>query len=754
MRVRLFHIESCLFAVALAVVQMLCPFPVLAQTSPGTHIFNEAKGTFLYKTGLKDSLRSNVTETMVQAPRVASSIQIQIGPDAIIGNGTDSALVTATVRDASGNPVPDGATVSFVTSSGSFPGGRDSIDLGVVNGTVRVRLTSAVVSQQIVTAAVTALTIGAQGQKLSATGTLIFYPGAVSGSVSSAFTGSGASGAVVVAQSEARAEQGRDTTGTDGKYLVPIPAAGAYTHTITYRNRFGDNVQASFTSQLLIPSQGGIPPTGTLNVISGNVIDRTTGNPVRQSGMRVRLSQSGSLKTASGRSLPVFQTTDARGIFQFDSLNPGTYEIGVMEAGYAGTMVVNDTLPSCYLVDAALGVSPVPAFEVAKSSNKRIAEIGDAVAYMLEIKNASGTASLTGIKIVDDLPLGFAYVNGSSRHERLEIADPRGSHRLEWVLTDTLEPGKSVRLTYMTSVGSGAMEGDGVNHAYGVAVSLSGDSVQSPVASACVVVRPGIFTDHGLVIGKVFFEENENGIQEYGETGIAGVGLWMEDGTHIITGDDGKYSLPDVKPGQHVIRVDQRSLPAGSVLLEAGTESAGDAATRFIRLVNGGIARADFHVRPPQQAALELSVSPSASSGTLQVTFTVRRGPGPVPSAAVLVDTLPKGLSYEMGSLMLNGSTVAGVSGQARCLRVDLPVGLRPVDSVKVEIVRDSSFSKRVGTMRPRLVLSYPHRRDAVFGAVETFAVPATAIQMPPPIGKEAGVRSEPGAAVKPKGSG
>jgi uncharacterized repeat protein (TIGR01451 family) len=701
---------------------MLCATQSYGQTQPGTRILNEAKGVFRYKTGVKDSLRSNRTETVVQPSHsAATSIAISLVPDAIVGNGIDSAQVTVTVRDASGNPVPDGALVTFVTGSGTFRGGKDTITVPTVNGFATAPVVSAVVSQQIVTARVTATTIGINSIELSTSATVLFFPGAITGSVFSAYSGKPVSGALVVAADGSQAEAGRDTTGIDGKYLVPLSKGGAYTHTITLRNRFGDQVQAVFREQLAIPAQGGIPPTGSLNTITGNLVDRATGNPIRQAGIRVSLNLNGAL--------PRYQMTDARGVFTFDSLNPGSYEIRSDDPHYAGTVFVHDTLLSSFLVDVALGVSSeVLAFEVVKSANKRIAEIGDAVAYMLDIRNTSATASLASIKIVDELPLGFMYVSGSSRLEHVATGDPSGSQHLEWVLPDTLAPGKSTRLSYMTTLGSGSMDGDGVNHAYGLAQSLGGDTVRSLVASISVVVRPGIFTDHGIVIGKVFFEENENGVQDYGENGIAGVELWMEDGTHIITGDDGKYSLPDVKPGQHVIRIDQRTLPAGSTVLAIESESAGKGTTRFVRLVDGGIARADFHVRPPHQASLAASVSPSPATGQIQASFVIKCRTKPLPSMIALADTLPRGLSYDMQSLTLNGSPVAGLTGQTRMLYLELPIGQADsLDSVRVNIVRDTSFVKRVGVMRPKLVVSYPRRRDAVFGTVETFAIPGPA---------------------------
>lgn len=733
MRRRRSHIGLHLLVAWLVAGSMLGTPHSYGQTAPGTRILNTAKGVFLYKSGARDSLRSNTTETLVQATRpVASSIQVSISPDALVGNGVDTATVLATVQDATGNPVMDGAIVSFAATSGTFAGGKDTISLPTANGMVRLTLASAVVSQQIVRATITATTMGAQNQELTAVAATLFFPGALTGSVASALTGQPVTGAVVVVSDASQNERGRDTTGASGKYLIPVAAPGTYTQTITCRNRFGDLVQGVFQEQLSIPAHGGIPPTGLMNALAGNVIDYATGNPMRQAGIPVVINKIGKAN-AGGRSLPAMQTTDARGVFQFDSLSPGVYEIRAGQSSLSGTAVVYDTLASCFLVDVSLGVSEVPALQIVKSSSKRIAEIGDAVAYLLEIKNASATALLTGIRIVDDLPLGFQYVAGSSRHERAEVADPLGSHQLRWTLSDTLEPGKTTKLSYMTTIGSGAMEGDGVNHAFGVAQTPTGDSTRSAVASVTVVVRPGIFTDHGIVIGKIFFEINEDGIQEYGEKGIAGVELWMEDGTHIVTGEDGKYSLPDVRPGQHVIRVDRRTLPAGSEVLATETESAGDATTRFVRLVDGGIARADFRIRPPHQASLELSVSPAPSAGRVRASFVARLAAGSVPTSVVLSDTLPKGLVYDLQSITLNRSAVPGRHGLSRTLHIELPVRQSGwSDTVRVEIGRDSNYSKRVGVMRPKLTLSYPRRRDAVFGTVETFAVPTPTIRVEP----------------------
>ena len=74
----------------------------LAQTPAGMHIYNEAKGTFRYKSGVSDSLRSNMTETVVRSAHyVASSLQLTVGRVAIEGSGQDSVVAIATVLDSS-----------------------------------------------------------------------------------------------------------------------------------------------------------------------------------------------------------------------------------------------------------------------------------------------------------------------------------------------------------------------------------------------------------------------------------------------------------------------------------------------------------------------------------------------------------------------------------------------------------------------------------------------------------------------------
>ncbi|MBP1657487.1 MAG: hypothetical protein H6Q31_2088 [Bacteroidetes bacterium] len=574
--------------------------PGMAQTPAGTKIRNEAKASFRYTNGDSDSIRSNMTETITLQPLVvASSLNLVASPRAILGNGQDTSWLNATVLDIAGSPVPDGTKVFFATTRGTFPGQTDTITALTWNGVAAVPLRSDIIASGVLTAGVTATTDGMNGAPLTASADVFFHPGALQGSVRSALDLRDVQGAVVIVHDSGNSEAGRDTTDSEGVFVIPISRAGVYSRTLQYVTRYGDRMETTAPFALAAPAQGGTAAASLLNAIGGSIVDRSTGKPIREPGIPVTLNRIGQTGATLGKTSVAAGSTDIRGTFVFDSLAPGTYEIRVDHPRYAGSLIVQDTLPGSFAVEANVSAAEIAALELVKTANKRIAEPGDGIFYTIEISNKSLTTPITSIRVIDDLPVGFVYASLSSRLDRRAVGEPVGTRTLVWTLQDTLDAGENVRLTYALTIGAGALDGHGINRARGAGVDLAGDTVRSGESSIQVLVHPGVFTDRGIIIGKVFADLNGNGIQEQDESGITGVELWMEDGTHIVTGDDGKYSLPEVMPGQHVIRVDQRTLPKSSQLLARGTEFAGDGSSRFVRLVEGGIARADFYVSSP-----------------------------------------------------------------------------------------------------------------------------------------------------------
>ncbi len=248
--------------------------------------------------------------------------------------------------------------------------------------------------------------------------------------------------------------------------------------------------------------------------------------------------------------------------------------------------------------------------KIVKTGNKKVTEIGDIVTYQIVVSNSS-PQFLRNTGIYDLLPYAFQYVKNSARYNGKPVEpviDPV-NNQLRWNMTDTIPSSKQSLLVYQLAIGADAMESEGVNTAYASAVAGLGTTLVSSPSQWQVTVRPGVFTEKGLIIGKVFYDDNRNAYQDKGETGIKDVELWMEDGTKIITGDDGKFSLPEVKPGQHVLRVNERTLPNNDRLIAGNNAFAKDPTSRFVRVTESGIARANFYVRRSVSDSIKHSVA-------------------------------------------------------------------------------------------------------------------------------------------------
>ena len=627
----------------------------------------------------------------------------------------------AEVRDAGGNLVGDGVPVLFSTSRGHFAGSIDTVVGYTTGGVACVFLTSELVAQEIVHATVTATTIGSSGLPLRRSVDVLFYPGAVAGIVVSASTGAAVPGVIAQVLDASYQEVMRDTTGPDGTYLLPLRMSGGYLCELSYTNRYGDIVKVSQRVVVQVPPVGGNPAVYMLGAITGVLVNRGTGQPLRQESIPVAVEQTDQNKTSGGRSMPVSVSTDARGIYVVDSLGMGIYDLRVRAGGYSGALTVADTVAGAFLVDANVGIADVPSFEIVKSVNKRIAEIGDAVTYALDIRNAGTLLSITNIRVIDRLPSAFVFAANSAYCDGRLLPDPTSRRMLEWTLPDTLRPGQTIRIAYMVTLGADALASEGINRAYAAGMTETGDTVRTPEASVQVTVRPGVFTDRGIVIGKVFYDRNGNGYQDEHEQGIGGVELWMEDGTRITTGDDGKYSLPEVIPGQHVIRIYRPSVPTGSSILAPHSEFAGDGISRFVRLTEGGIARADFFLEEPHQASLTYGLIRTPldfeEAGTL-AEYVVHWNDVGKTTSITLRDSLPVEWRFDLSAILLNGTTITLRNERSRVLQLPLEKkSPGSIDTIWVAVCADSTAQSIPVMTGAELELTYAKSRAAIIAA-------------------------------------
>ena len=251
---------------------------------------------------------------------------------------------------------------------------------------------------------------------------------------------------------------------------------------------------------------------------------------------------------------------------------------------------INPQLPSGNILNNHIPVDPYTdeMFSLIKTSSTKNASRGDIVPYTISINNNQNYA-LANINIVDQLPPGFKYIQGSATIDGFAIEPTQNGRQITWSdLTFTSNEQRSIEL--MTRIGSGVSEGEYVNQAW--AYLNTDDTILSDIADATVRIVPDPLFDCSDIVGKVFNDENANGYQDNNEQGLPAVRLATAKGLLVTTDRFGKYhiacaAVPNEYRGSNfILKVDERTLPSG---FRITTEN-----PRVVRLTRGKLVKANF----------------------------------------------------------------------------------------------------------------------------------------------------------------
>ncbi|MBI3312918.1 MAG: hypothetical protein HYZ83_01595 [Candidatus Omnitrophica bacterium] len=279
-----------------------------------------------------------------------------------------------------------------------------------------------------------------------------------------------------------------------------------------------------------------------------------------------------------------------------DSYAPGTGFRRVTISGQApsGTDLVVFTLRTqgadgdVLFDDMSAEINPA---KLAVSASKNRVKAGDVVTIFSEFRNMSGDA-LNNVELVADLPRGLDVLTQSIRVNGNPATSREGSLIIP---VGGIAPNNTARIAFQVLVTGGVVAGK--NYEIGIRISNTGNVNLSQRASIQLTVKGDPVFDEGTVIGKVFNDLNQNGVQDKGEKGVPYVRLATEEGIVIITDENGKYHIPGVKPGRHVIKIDGHSLPQGTKFI---TEEA-----YLIKTTPGILNKANFAVLLPPSAVPE-----------------------------------------------------------------------------------------------------------------------------------------------------
>ena len=223
-----------------------------------------------------------------------------------------------------------------------------------------------------------------------------------------------------------------------------------------------------------------------------------------------------------------------------------------------------------------------PKVSLRLASNRKQAPSGSIVTYSVQVENKSGYP-LTDIAIRNDLPQGFKYVGNSARWDHdadaqtpmaaVSASSYHAGKTLQFELSSISATTVAQTLRYQLRIGSGVNKGDYTNTV--IAADHSGtpntlsDDITLPDSQASVdirVIEDALF-ELSTVIGKVFHDENGNGLQDPGDLPVPYARLVTSAGQQVTADAKGQYHLSNMRPGRMVVRLDERSLPGQTKIL-------------------------------------------------------------------------------------------------------------------------------------------------------------------------------------------
>ena len=222
---------------------------------------------------------------------------------------------------------------------------------------------------------------------------------------------------------------------------------------------------------------------------------------------------------------------------------------------------------------------------------------GERVPFEIRADNVA----LDPVRIVDIMPPGFSYVEGSARANGAAVEPAIDGRRLTF---DGLKPDKDadIRIELTLLATSAAPTGESVNRAE--LVNPATGEVLATARARVTILEEAVF-DCSDVIGKVFDDRNRNGYQDEGEPGLPGVRLATVRGLLVTTDPHGRFSIacadiPDADIGSNfIVKLDTRTLPTGYSVTSENP--------RKVRLTRGKMVKLNFGAAIGRLVSLDLN---------------------------------------------------------------------------------------------------------------------------------------------------
>lgn len=280
----------------------------------------------------------------------------------------------------------------------------------------------------------------------------------------------------------------------------------------------------------------------------------------------------------------------------------------VSEAGNFKLTTENVNLENLAALVFNIPMFEFSSLEIAKTSDKQTAEIGEIITYRVTVKNATAYV-FRNVSVRDTLPAGFVYADGTAQIQNglsnQSINPAVSGSELSFPIGD-LEAGRNLTISYRVRIGASAAEGEQFNLAQASGTQPNGSIVTTQPAKAGVRVRGGVFSMRQVVIGRVYEDLNFNGQFDEGERAVSGARIYLNNGQSVITDSAGQYNIPAVGQGSLVLSLDPVTIPQDYFLADDDNRRSSKSWTRLLQtpLGGGSLLRQNFAIAPLNQTAV------------------------------------------------------------------------------------------------------------------------------------------------------
>jgi len=194
------------------------------------------------------------------------------------------------------------------------------------------------------------------------------------------------------------------------------------------------------------------------------------------------------------------------------------------------------------------------------TASKTSVRPGDVVTIVADYLNES-TQTQSNVELKVDVPAGLDILTDTIRTDSHTTTFREGSTiiagRTSLLATD------KVRSVFQVLVSSGVSLGK----SYEIRATVISPNRISEARVVTLRIHGDPTFDEVTVLGKVFDDRNEDGMQSQGEIGVSGARIFTEYGVSVVTDRDGRFHIPAVRPGRHVLKIDGHTLPEGTRFL-------------------------------------------------------------------------------------------------------------------------------------------------------------------------------------------